>query len=148
MKSNMMHEKMSRRVIIESLKSNYFMPIDEVVERLRAANYYDEDAKEEAIANWEKTLARRVMRQTKDPKSGRPLFANLELISEDGEVSNGYMQEILFEPSHYRQVISYHVRTANHHINEAREYATNLEHRYGEQFLLPFPEPEEIRKAA
>lgn len=79
---------------------------------------------------------------------GRPVFANVEITDDEGETTNGYMQQSLFDISQYKQVISFHNARARHHIVEAHEYAKDLKARHSVQIELPFPIPEDIRKAA
>lgn len=146
-KATQMHRKMSRRVLFEALRSDRFLTIDEIVDRLKRVNYFDESAEQQAIDSWHKSQARKIMREEKDER-GRPAFANVEISDSDGETTNAYLQQSLFDVSHYEQVISYHNARAFHHIAEAHEYAKDLKARHSVQIELPFPMPEEIRKAA
>lgn len=69
-----------------------------------------------------------------------------EITNDEGETSNGYMQQSLFDVSQYKQVISFHNARARHHIVEAHEYAKDLKARHSVQ--IEFPIPKDIRKAA
>jgi hypothetical protein len=141
-----MLEKMSRRVFIEALKSGEFLTTEQAIARLDKRNFWNEGAIESAILEWKKSYVRKAMRQIKDAR-GRPVFANVEITNDEGETVHGYMQQELFEVAHYKQVIQYHVDRAKHHINEAHEYAKDLDHRYSVQIELPFPLPAEERAA-
>lgn len=70
---------------------------------------------------------------------GRPVYANVEIQDEDGNMVNGYMQQSLFTSSLYEYIINYHNGCAKHHIREAHEYPKNLDVRYSIQIELPFP---------
>ncbi len=137
-----MDKKMSRRVFIEALKSKDFMTTDQAVARLNKRNYWDDEQINDAILEFKKTHVRRMIRQVKDER-GRPVFANIEITDGEGETRNGYMQVALFDVEHYRQVIDYNIKCAQHFIREAYHYQKELRERYGKQVKLPFDAPAE-----
>jgi hypothetical protein len=46
------------------------------------------------------------------------------------------MQEELFGPEEYRQVVAYHYRMARHHLFKAQTYRDHAKARYGVQLPL------------
>lgn len=134
---NKMDKRMSRKVFIEALRSKDFMTTDQAVARLNKRDYWDDEQIENAILEWKKTHVRRMMRNIKDER-GRPVFANVEITDRQGDTQTGYMQVALFEVSHYKQVIDYNVKCAQHFIKEAYHYQNELRARYGKQVRLPF----------
>ena len=55
---------------------------------------------------------------------------------DDGRPERVFMQEELFGPEEYRQVVAYHYGMARHHLFKAQTYRDHAKARYGLQLPL------------
>ena len=140
-------DKMKRRVFIQTLRNKEFITTKKAVALLRKKSFWSDDDIDAIIQAGLENQVCRMMRKIKDGR-GRPVFANVLITDEAGEQTQGYMQQELFEIEHYNQTIKYHESRAVHHIHEANEYAKDLKVRYGVQYELAFPLPDEVEGAA
>ena len=62
----------------------------------------------------------------------------------DGHSDRVFVQEELFGPEEYRQVVAYHYRMARHHLFKAQTYREHAKMRYGLQLSLFCEEDSEI----
>jgi len=146
MNSAKMHDKMARKVFTETLRSKDFISTKQAVELLEKKAFWTNDDIDDAIQEWKETFVRRMMRKIKDGR-GRPIFANVQITDEEGEVTQGYMQQALFDIQHYNYTIQFHEERARHHIKESNEYAKDLKSRYDVQYELAFPLAEDADEA-
>jgi hypothetical protein len=47
-----------------------------------------------------------------------------------------FLQEELFGPEEYRQIVAYHYGMPRHHLEKAQTYRDHAKMRYGQQLLL------------
>jgi hypothetical protein len=109
--------------------------IQEYVERCRAQGYFTAAFYRKAAAHMERIHVRRLLRQVTDGR-GWPLLANIVRVGDDGRPERVFMQEELFGPEEYRQVVAYHYRIARHHLYKAQTYREHAKMRYGLQLPL------------
>jgi hypothetical protein len=81
--------------------------IQEYVDLCRAQGYFTEAFYRKATAHMERTHVRRMLRQVTDGR-GWPTLANIVRPGPDGRPERVFMQEELFGPEEYRQVVAYH----------------------------------------
>ena len=62
---------------------------------------------QKATAHMERIHVRRMLRQVTDGR-GWPILANIVRVDPDGRLERVFMQEELFGPEEYRQVVAYH----------------------------------------
>jgi hypothetical protein len=75
------------------------------------------------------------LRQVKDGR-GWPTVGNIVREGPDGRPERVFMQEELFGPEEYRQVVAYHYGMARHHLFKAQTYHDHAKARYGVQLPL------------
>jgi hypothetical protein len=90
---------------------------------------------QKAAAHMERIHVRRRLRQVTDGR-GWPTLANIVRAGDDGRPERVFMQEELFGPEEYRQVVAYHYRMARHHLYKAQTYREHAKMRYGLQLPL------------
>ena len=78
---------------------------------------------------------RRRLRQVTDGR-GWPVLANIVREGHDGQSERVFMQEELFGPEEYRQVVAYRYRMARHHLFKAQTYREHAKARFGVQLPL------------
>jgi hypothetical protein len=83
----------------------------------------------------ERIHVRRMLRQVTDGR-GWPALANIVRADPDGRPERVFMQEELFGPEEYRQVVAYHYRMARHHLFKAQTYREHAKARFGVQLPL------------
>ena len=71
----------------------------------------------------ERIHVRRMLRQVTDER-GWPTLANIVHAGDDGRPERVFMQEELFGPEEYRQVVAYHYGMARHHLSRRRPTAS------------------------
>jgi hypothetical protein len=147
MNSAKMHDKMARKVFTETLRSKDFISTKQAVDLLDDKSFWSENDIEDAVREYKETFVRRMMRKIKDGR-GRPVFANVQITDEQGETTQGYMQQALFDVPHYEYTIQYHEERARHHIRESNEYAKDLKVRYDVQYDLAFVLPDDQKEDA
>jgi hypothetical protein len=86
-----------------------------------ARGYFSEAFYRTAGAHMERIHVRRRLRQVTDGQ-GRP--------------ERVFLQEALFGPEEYRQVVAYHYGMARHHLFKAQTYREHAKMRYGLQLPL------------
>jgi len=109
--------------------------IQEYVELCRARGYFTEAFYRNAVAHMERIHVRRMLRQVTDGR-GWPLLANIVRADPDGKSERVFLQEELFGPEEYRQVVAYHYRMARHHLFKAQTYREHAKARFGVQLPL------------
>ena len=109
--------------------------IQEYVELCRAQGYFTDAFYRKAVAHMERIHVRRMLRQVTDGR-GWPTLANIVREGEDGRPERVFMQEELFGPEEYRQVVAYHYGMARHHLFKAQTYRDHAKMRYGLQLPL------------
>jgi hypothetical protein len=115
--------------------------IQEYVELCRAHRYFTPAFYATAIAHMERIHVRRRLKQVRDAR-GWPVFGNIERVDPDGKPQRVFLQEELFGPEEYRQIVAYHYRMSRHHLFKAHTYRDHAKARYGLQLPL-FSEDEE-----
>jgi hypothetical protein len=109
--------------------------IREYVDLCRARGYFTDRFYRKAITHMERIHVRRMLRQVRDGR-GWPTLANIVRLHPDGRAERVFMQEELFGPEEYRQVVDYHYRMARHHLVKARTYREHAKARFGMQLPL------------
>ena len=89
--------------------------IQDYVELCRQRGYFTQAFYRQAAAPRERIHVRRMLRQVTDGR-GWPTLANIVRAGDDGRPERVFMQEELFGPEEYRQVVAYHDRMARHHL--------------------------------
>jgi hypothetical protein len=88
-----------------------------------------------AATHLERIHVRRMLRQVTDGR-GWPTLANIVRAGDDGRPERVFMQEELFGPEEYRQVVAYHYGMARHHLCQAQTYREYAKARFGLQLPL------------
>ena len=109
--------------------------IQEYVELCRQQGYFTEGFYRKAVAHMERIHVRRRLRQVTDGR-GWPTLANIVRPGDDGRPERVFMQEELFGPEEYRQVVAYHYGMARHHLFKAQTYRDHAKARFGLQLPL------------
>jgi hypothetical protein len=109
--------------------------IQEYVELCRQRGYFTAAFYQKATAHLERIHVRRMLRQVTDAR-GWPTLANIVRAGDDGRPARVFMQEELFGPEEYRQVVAYHYGMARHHLFKAQTYRDHAKARYGLQLPL------------
>jgi hypothetical protein len=109
--------------------------IQEYVDLCRAYGYFTPDFYATAIAHMERIHVRRRLKQVRDAR-GWPVFGNIERVGPDGKSARVFLQEELFGPEEYRQIVAYHYGMARHHLFKAQTYRDHAKVRYGLQLPL------------
>jgi hypothetical protein len=107
----------------------------EYVELCRGQGYFTEAFYATAAAHMERIHVRRMLRQVTDGR-GWPTLANIVRAGPDGRPERVFLQEELFGPEEYRQVVAYHYGMARHHLFKAQTYRDHAKARYGVQLPL------------
>ncbi len=106
--------------------------IQDYVELCRRQGYFTEAFYRKAAAHMERIHVRRMLRQVTDGR-GWPTVANIVREGPDGRPERVFMQEELFGPEEYRQVVDYHYRMARHHLFKAQTYREHAKACFGMQ---------------
>jgi hypothetical protein len=109
--------------------------IQEYVDLCRTQGYFTPAFYAKAVAHMERIHVRRMLRQVTDGY-GWPTVANIVRARDDGRPERVFMQEELFGPEEYRQVVAYHYRMARHHLFKAQTYRDHAKARFGLQLPL------------
>jgi hypothetical protein len=109
--------------------------IQDYVDLCRTRGYFTPEFYHKATAHMERIHVRRMLRQVTDGR-GWPTLANIVRQGQDGRPERVFMQEELFGPEEYRQVVAYHYRMARHHLFKARTYREHVKARFGLQLPL------------
>jgi hypothetical protein len=109
--------------------------IQEYVERCRAEGYFTPAFYTTAIAQMERIHVRRRLKQITTAQ-GWPVFGNIARVGPDGTPTRVFLQEELFGPEEYRQIVAYHYTMARHHLFKAQTYRDHAKARYGLQLPL------------
>ena len=108
--------------------------IQEYVDLCRMQGYFTPAFYRKATAHMERIHVRRMLRQVTDGR-GWPILANIVWVDPNGRPERVFMQEELFGPEEYRQVVAYHYHMARHPLFKAQTYRDHAKARYG--FQLP-----------
>jgi hypothetical protein len=109
--------------------------IQKYVDLCRTRGYFTPAFYRKATAHMERIHVRRMLRQVTDSR-GWPVLANIVRGGQDGRPERVFMQEELFGPEEYRQVVAYHYRMARHHLFKAQTYREHAKARFGVQLPL------------
>jgi hypothetical protein len=109
--------------------------IQEYVELCRRQGYFTAVFYRKAVTHMECIHVRRMLRQVTDSR-GWSILANIVRMDPNGRPERVFMQEELFGPEEYRQVVAYHYRMARHHLFKAQTYREHAKARYGVQLPL------------
>jgi hypothetical protein len=109
--------------------------IQDYVDLCRTRGYFTPAFYCKATAQMERIHVRRMLRQVIDSR-GWPVLANIVRVDPNGRSERVFMQEELFGPEEYRQVVAYHYRMARHHLFKAQTYRDHAKARYGVQLPL------------
>jgi hypothetical protein len=109
--------------------------IQEYVDLCRIQGYFTPEFYRKATAHMERIHVRRMLRQVKDGR-GWPTVGNIVRVGPNGRPERVFMQEELFGPEEYRQVVAYHYGMARHHLFKAQTYRDHAKARYGVQLPL------------
>jgi hypothetical protein len=109
--------------------------IQDYVELCRAQGYFTPQFYATAIAQMGRIHVRRRLKQITNAH-GWPVFGNIERVGPDGRPARVFLQEELFGPEEYRQIVAYHYRLARHHLFKAQTYRDHAKARYGLQLPL------------
>jgi hypothetical protein len=109
--------------------------IQEYVDLCRTHDYFTPDFYATAIAHMERIHVRRRLKQITNDR-GWPVFGNIERIDPDGKPQRVFLQEELFSPQDYEQIVAYHYGLARHHLFKAQTYREHAKARYGLQLPL------------
>ncbi len=139
MKSKNQSEETNLQRFISSLSGmNRWATIDEFVDALDEANFWDEAFYSKVEAHAKKQFIRRMIRRAKD-ETDWPLWASVKVLdAKTGNEARVYKQETLFEISDYVQVCSYHHQVGLHHLDMAKGYRERAERRFGGQIAFAF----------
>jgi hypothetical protein len=109
--------------------------IQEYVDLCCMQGYFTPAFYRKATAHMERIHIRRMLRQITDGR-GWPILANIVRVDPNGRSERVFMQEELFGPEEYRQVVAYHYRMARHHLFKAHTYREHAKARFGVQLPL------------
>jgi len=139
MKSKEGNEETNLQRFVNSLSGmNRWATIDEFVDALDEANFWDEAFYSKVEAHAKKQFIRRMIRRAKD-ETDWPLWASVKVLdAKTGNEARVYKQETLFEISDYVQVCSYHHQVGLHHLGMAKGYRVRAERRFGKQIAFAF----------
>jgi hypothetical protein len=117
---------------------NRWATIDEFVDALDEANFWDEAFYSKVEAHAKKQFIRRMIRRAKD-ETDWPLWASVKVLdAKTGNEARVYKHETLFEISDYVQVCSYHHQVGLHHLDMSKGYRQRAESRFGKQIAFEF----------
>jgi hypothetical protein len=125
----------TREHFLEVTKLQRWGTIQDYVELCRARGYFTEAFYRKATAHMERIHVRRRLRQVTDGR-GWPTLANIVRAGDDGRPERVFLQEELFGPEEYRQVVAYHYGMARHHLFKAQTYREHAKARFGLQLPL------------
>jgi hypothetical protein len=109
--------------------------IQDYVDLCRAHGYFTPAFYSKAVAHMERIHVRRRLKQVTNAQ-GWPVFGNIERVGPDGTPARVFLQEELFGPEEYRQIVAYHYGMARHHLFKAQTYRDHAKARYGLQLPL------------
>jgi hypothetical protein len=125
----------TREHFLEVTRLQRWGTIQDYVELCRAGGYFTPEFYSKATAHMERIHVRRMLRQVTDAR-GWPTLANVVRAGDDGRPERVFLQEELFGPEEYRQVVAYHYGMARHHLFKAQTYREHAKARYGVQLPL------------
>jgi hypothetical protein len=125
----------TREHFAEVTKLQRWGTIQEYVELCRQQGYFTAAFYRKAVTHMERIHVRRLLRQVTDGH-GWPTLANIVRAGDDGRPERVFMQEELFGPEEYRQVVAYHYGMARHHLFKAQTYREHAKARFGLQLPL------------
>ena len=126
----------TREHFLEVTRLQRWGTIQEYVALCRTRGYFTEAFYRKAVTHMERIHVRRRLRQVRDGR-GWPTLANIVRVDPDGRTARVFMQEELFGPEEYRQVVAYyHYGLARHHLFKAQTYREHAKARFGLQLPL------------
>jgi hypothetical protein len=117
--------------------------IQAYVELCRAQGYFTPAFYATALAQMERIHVRRRLKQVTTAQ-GWPVFGNIERVGPDGTPARVFLQEELFGPEEYRQIVAYHYGLARHHLFKAQTYRDHAKARDGLQRPLFGEDDDEV----
>jgi hypothetical protein len=109
--------------------------IQDYVELCRAHGYFTPAFYAKAATHLERIHVRRRLKQITNVQ-GWPVFGNIERVDPNGTLERVFLQEELFGPEEYQQIVAYHNRMARQHLFKAQTYREHAKVRYGLQLPL------------
>ncbi|HYY16234.1 MAG TPA: hypothetical protein VE965_06275 [Gammaproteobacteria bacterium] len=109
--------------------------IQEDVELCRAQGSFTPAFDATAIAQMARIHVRRRLKQVTTAQ-GWPVFGTIARVGPDGTPAHVFLQEELFGPEDYRQIVAYHDGLARHHLCKAQTYRDHAKARDGLQLPL------------
>jgi hypothetical protein len=109
--------------------------IQEYVELCRGQGYFTPAFYATAIAQMERIHVRRRLKQVTTAR-GWPVFGNITRVRDDVRPERVFLQEELFGPEEYRQIVAYHYGMACHHLFKAQTYRNHAKARFSVQLPL------------
>ena len=125
----------TREHFLEVTRLQRWGTIQEYVALCRMRGYFTDAFYRQAVTHMERIHVRRMLRQVRDGR-GWPTLANIVRVAPDGTPERVFMQEELFGPEEYRQVVAYHYGMARHHLFKAQTYREHAKVRFGVQLPL------------
>jgi hypothetical protein len=109
--------------------------IQDYVDLCRAHGYFTPEFYATAIAHMERIHVRRRLKQVTNAQ-GWPVFGNIKRVGPDGKRERVFLQEELFGPEEYHQIVAYHYGMARHNLVKVQTYRDHAKMRYGLQLPL------------
>jgi hypothetical protein len=117
--------------------------IQDYVELCRAQGSFTPAFYATAIAQMARIHVRRRLKQV-TTAHGWPVFGTIARVGPDGTPARVFLQEELFGPEEYRQIVAYHYGLARHHLFKAQTYRDHAKARDGLQLPLFREDDDEI----
>jgi hypothetical protein len=114
------------------------------MERCHAHGSFTPACAAKAASHLERIHVRRRLKQVTNAH-GWPVFGNIERVDPDGKPARVFLQEELFGPEAYRQIVAYPDRMARHHLCKAQTYRAHAKARYGLQRPLFVEDEDAVR---
>jgi hypothetical protein len=109
--------------------------IQDYVELGRAQGYFTPAFYATATAQMERIHVRRRLKQITNAQ-GWPVFGTIARVGPDGTPARVFLQEELFGPEDYRQIVAYHDSLARHHLFKTQTSRDHAKARDGLQLPL------------
>ena len=138
-------DRMSGEGFAQLLGSAKWKTIDEMIAVLDRNAFWDDGFLSKSEEHAKKAYCRKMARALKAPE-GHRVFASIITTDEDGTKTRVYKQELLFDPTDYRQCVSFWKGVGIHAMEEANGYARRAKKRFNVQIPLPFPTFEDESK--
>ena len=119
---------------------NRLATIDQFVDALDKANFWDETFYSKVADRVKKQFIRCMIHQTND------IWASVKIQDPaTGIEIRVYKLESMFDVSDYEQICSYHRQVGLHHFNMAHGYRDRAERRFGKQAAFCFDQSDDLK---